>query len=186
MFSAAESAFSRPSGRPTASSAPRTTRWVCLWTRWSLGLALATESELMEYERAKSLETNASSDWATQGMSPISSERPATRWSQWRPWHSRRSTVVHHGKKADNPVDSVWFFSKDRQGEHKGEQQEARLIEEDEQSDKYAANLPRAFIQRRLRVFCKKSEKRELVKEAWGKWRKENLGDGDRLFMTQD
>eukprot|EP00966_Prymnesium_polylepis_P020418 469919-Prymnesium_polylepis.2 len=47
VFSAAESALSRPSGRPTASSEPRTTRCVCRWTRWSPGLADATESEAM-------------------------------------------------------------------------------------------------------------------------------------------
>merc|ERR1719337_656381 len=51
---------SRASGRPTASREPRTTRCVCRCTRWSEGLADATETEAMEYERAKHLETNAS------------------------------------------------------------------------------------------------------------------------------
>ena len=57
VFSAEVRALSRPSGRPTASSAPRTTRWVCRWTRWSAGLPEATPMVAIEYERAKSFET---------------------------------------------------------------------------------------------------------------------------------
>ena len=38
VFSSVASALSRPSGRPTASSVPRTTRCVKRCTRWSAGL----------------------------------------------------------------------------------------------------------------------------------------------------
>ena len=61
VFSADVSALSRPSGRPTHSSAPRTTRCVCRWTRWSVGLPDETETVAIEYESANIFETNASS-----------------------------------------------------------------------------------------------------------------------------
>jgi len=48
VFSAEVSALSRPSGLPTASSAPRTTRCVWRWTRWSVGFAEATLIEAIE------------------------------------------------------------------------------------------------------------------------------------------
>ena len=62
--------LSRPSGLPTASKPPRTTRWVCRWTRWSRGLPEETPSVATEYESAKSLEVKASRLWATHGVSP--------------------------------------------------------------------------------------------------------------------
>ena len=60
VFSAPVSALSRPSGSPTASSPPRTTRCVCRWTRWSSGLADETDTVAIEYESANIFETNAS------------------------------------------------------------------------------------------------------------------------------
>ena len=65
---------------PGGTHEPRTTRCVCRWTRWSSGLAEATEMLAMEYESAKSLLTYASHAWATHGTSPMRTERPATRW----------------------------------------------------------------------------------------------------------
>mmetsp|Transcript_13032 Transcript_13032/g.42686 ORF Transcript_13032/g.42686 Transcript_13032/m.42686 type:complete len:399 (+) Transcript_13032:645-1841(+) len=98
-LSADASAFSRPSGRPTANREPRTTLCVCRCSRWSIGLAEATLTVAMEKESAKHLETKASTDWATHGMSPIRMDLPATRCSHGRRWTRRSSTVVHHGRK---------------------------------------------------------------------------------------
>ena len=38
----------RPSGLPTASRPPRTTRWVCRCTKWSSGFAEETDMVAME------------------------------------------------------------------------------------------------------------------------------------------
>ena len=99
VFSAETSALRRPSGRPTASNAPRTTRCVCRCTRWSTGLPLATPMVAIEYESAKSFEVKASTTCETYGVSPTSSERPATRWFHGRPCPRRMSHAVHIGRK---------------------------------------------------------------------------------------
>jgi hypothetical protein len=99
VFSEEVSALSRPSGRPTASSAPRTTRWVCRWTRWSRGLPEETAMVAIEYESAKVFETKASRVCDTHGTSPMRSERPPCRCSQGRFWTRRSRTVIQMGRK---------------------------------------------------------------------------------------
>ena len=91
--SALVSAESRPSGRPIASSAPRTTRCVKRCTRWSAGLPEKTLRPAIAYEHAKSLLRNASALCATHGTSPITTVRPPMRCQSGRRWHTRSAAV---------------------------------------------------------------------------------------------
>ena len=51
------------------------------------------------YKSAKSFEVKASTTCETYGVSPTSSERPATRWFHGRPCPRRMSHAVHIGRK---------------------------------------------------------------------------------------
>ena len=100
VASAEVSALRRPSGRPTKSNAPRTTRCVCRCTRWSAGLPDKTVIPAALYAHAKIFERNASALCATHGTSPMTTVRAVMRCFKSRPCHRRIPVMQIWGRNA--------------------------------------------------------------------------------------
>ena len=74
-------------------------------------------------------------------------------------------TVIHHGKKdGSNPVDQVYFFKK-------GSEYASVLS-----TEKFQSILPRTFIERGIRVYCRERSLGAKAQVAFNKWCKRQDG----------
>lgn len=88
--------------------------------------------------------------------------------------------IVHHGLKEKNPVDRVFFYKKKARGSSHFDK--ASRIRSDE---KIPSTLPREFMSRYMRVFCKKPEVRKILSLAFQRWAAEEDGCASPIGGSQ-